>query len=61
MPFSAELTMDFESQAGFTRVTAVWRGEFRGLLKIVEWLLQRSLKKAMDKDIAALKTVLEEG
>jgi carbon monoxide dehydrogenase subunit G len=61
MPFAAELTLDFESQANGTQVNFYWQGEFGGLLRIVEGLLGWQLRKAVDKDLAALKRVMEEG
>jgi Polyketide cyclase / dehydrase and lipid transport len=60
MPFAAELTLDFESRANGTQVNLYWQGEFRGLLRIVEGLLGWQLGKAVDKDLSALKRVMEE-
>ena len=61
MPFAAELTLDFESQANGTQVNVTWQGEFSGLLRIVEGLLGWQLEKAVGKDLSALKRVMEEG
>ena len=61
MPFAAELTLDFESQANGTQVNLTWQGEFSGLLRIVEGLLGWQLEKAVGKDLIALKRVMEEG
>ena len=59
MPFTAELTMDFEPRADATQVNAVWQGEFRGLLGMVEGMMRGLLARAMAKDLSALKTAME--
>ena len=61
MPFSADLTFVFESLANGTQVTVIWQGEFRGLLRIAEGIINGQFEKAVNKDLSALKHVMEEG
>jgi len=60
-PFAMETTYTWESvTGGSTRMTLRNRGEPTGFSKLVAPLMASSMRKANEKDLAHLKSILEE-
>ena len=58
---AVQATMKFEPTENGTQFTAYGQGTFGGILKIVEGLVSKLSKKQMNKDLEALKKLLEAG
>ena len=53
--FPAEFTLRFESEEGGTELTSRGEIEFKGLLKVVEWLLGKQIENQAQSDFDTLK------
>jgi hypothetical protein len=58
-PFPMEVAYRFEDADGGTRVTIETRGDAGGFYKLAGPLLNRAVRKGVEKDLAKLKQVLE--
>ena len=58
--FPAEFTLRFESKEGATELTSRGEIEFSGLMKWVEWLFGKQIKKQAEDDLNTLKLLLEQ-
>lgn len=60
-PLSFVETRLVEAEGEGTRVTFILEGDPTGVLRLGERFMEKQAKKAMTKDLAALKAVLERG
>jgi uncharacterized membrane protein len=58
-PMSVEQTLTFEPAQDGTRFTLVAEGETGGFFKMAEPLLNRTMKKQLEGNLATLKQILE--
>ncbi|MGD8969484.1 MAG: SRPBCC family protein [Anaerolineae bacterium] len=58
-PAVARFTLAFESIEDGTKLTSCGEVEFKGLLKVVGWLLGRQIKNQAQSDFDTLKRLLE--
>jgi carbon monoxide dehydrogenase subunit G len=59
--FPAEFTLELEPTEDGTQVIMRGQIEFKGLLKLVEWILGHQIKQQAQGDFDRLKLLLEEG
>jgi uncharacterized membrane protein len=58
-PMSIQQTLTFESADGGTRFNLVAEGETAGLFKVAQPLVNRTMRKQMEANLARLKEILE--
>jgi carbon monoxide dehydrogenase subunit G len=57
--FPAEFRLKFAPLDGRTRLTMVGRIEFRGILKLFEWLFGGQVRRQVEDDLETLRRLLE--